>query len=120
MWKLFEHICMSVVRNLIYLYLNCDYTQPVWEQISNTNQFIQNAQLTFGRAVPTYPLRVYSEILMFRIARGQRSGDRSHPLVVVDHNNRRSKTHCVIMRASVCKHTVACGCKLVHAVSGSY
>ena len=92
MWKLFEHICMSVVRNLIYLYLNCDYTQPVWEQISNTNQFIQNAQLTFWRAVPTYPLRVYSEILMFR---GQRNGDRSHPFVVVDHNNCHHACKCL-------------------------
>ena len=31
--------------------------------------------------------------------------------------NRTAKTHCAIMRASVCKHTVACGCKLLHQVA---
>jgi len=100
MWRLFEHIRMSVVRNLIYLYFNCDYTQPVWEQISNTKQFIQNAQLTFRRAVPTYPLRVYSEILMFRIARGQCNGDRSHPSL--DHNNQQESENALCHHA--CKY----------------
>ena len=40
-----------------------------------------------GCTVPTYPLRVYSEIPMTRIARGQRNVDRSHSLVVTSHNN---------------------------------
>jgi len=31
--------------------------------------------------------------------------------------NRTAKTHCVIMRASIYKHTVACGCKLLHPVA---
>jgi len=75
--------------SIICLYFNCGYTQPVWdsEQISNTNQFIQHAQRMCGCAVPTYPLRVYSGNLMIRMARGQRNGDRSHPLVVMHHNN---------------------------------
>jgi hypothetical protein len=79
-------IC-QLCGNIICLYFNCDYTQPVWEQISNTNQFIQNVQPTGGRTVPTYPLRVYSEIPMTRIARSQRNADRSHSLVVIYHNN---------------------------------
>jgi len=44
MWWLFEHFHISFVRNIIRQHFNCDYTQPVWEQISNTNQFIQNEQ----------------------------------------------------------------------------
>ena len=40
-------IC-QLCGNIICLYFNCDYTQPVWEQISNTNQFIQNVQPTGG------------------------------------------------------------------------
>jgi len=79
-------ICQSC-GNIICLYFNCDYTQPVLEQISNTNQFIQNIQPTGERTVPTYPLRVYSEIPITRIARGQRNADRSHSLVVIYHNN---------------------------------
>ena len=79
-------IC-QLCANIFCLYFNCEYTQPVWEQISNTNQSIQNVQPTGGRTVPTYPLRVYSEIQMTRIARGQCNADRSHSLVVIYHKN---------------------------------
>ena len=88
--------------NIICLYFNCDYTQPVWEQISNTNQFIQNVQPTGGRTVPTYPLRVYSEIPMTRIARSQRNADRSHSLVVVYHNNPQENEN------ALCQHAFRC------------
>ena len=76
-------VCLNILMcqlcgNTICLYINRNYTQPVSEQISNTNQFIQNVQST--GTVWTYPLRVYSEIPMTRIARGQRNDDRSHYL----------------------------------------
>jgi len=92
----------QLCRNIIRQYFNCDYTQPVWEQISNTNQFIQNAQPTGGRTVPTYPLCVYSEIPMTRIARGQRYVDRSHSLVVIHHNNPQES------ESELCQHACKC------------
>jgi hypothetical protein len=94
-------IC-QLCGNIICLYFNCDYTQPVWEQISNTNQFIQNVQPTGGRTVPTYPLRVYSEIPMTRIARSQHNADRSHSLVVVYHNNPQENEN------ALCQHAFRC------------
>jgi hypothetical protein len=94
-------IC-QLCGNIIWLYFNCDYTQPVWEQISNTNQFIQNVQPTGGRTVPTYPLRVYSEIPMTRIARSQRNADRSHSLVVIYHNNPQESENALCQHASRC------------------
>jgi len=98
-------IC-QLCGNIICLYFNCDYTQLVWEQISNTNQFIQNVQPTGpgGRTVPTYPPRVYSEIPMTRITRGQRNHDvdRSHSLVDIYHNNPQKSESVLYQHVSRC------------------
>jgi hypothetical protein len=103
-------IC-QLCGNIICLYFNCDYTQPVFEQISNNNQFIQNVQPTGGRTVPTYPLRVYSEIPMTRIARSQRNADRSHSLVVVYHNNPQENENALRQHAFRCVQA-RCGVRL--------
>ena len=97
--------------NIVCLYFNCDYTQPVCEQISNTNQFIQNVQPTGRCTVPTYPLRVYSEILMTHIARGQRNADRSHSLVIIYHNNPQENKCVSYQHVSRCAQA-RCGVRL--------
>ena len=84
--------------NIIYLYCNCDDTQPVWEQISNSNQFIQNVQPTGGRTVPTYPLRVYSEIPMTpSLAVSAKLTDHIRSSWFITTTHRRAKAHCANM-----------------------
>jgi len=97
------NICIcQLYWSIIRLYFNCDYTQSVWEQISNTNQFIKNAQPTGGSTVPKYPLRVYSEILMTFITRGQWNSDRSHSLVVMHHDNPQESESALYQHACKC------------------
>jgi len=87
-------IC-QLCGSIICLYFNCNYTQPVWEQISNTNQFIQNAQPTCGHAVWTYPLRVYSEILMIRMFTvSAMVTDHIRSLLCITTTHRRVKARC--------------------------
>ena len=62
-------------------------------------------QPTCGRAVPVYPLRVYSEILMMRIALGHHNANVSHPLTQYgsqQHTGERIESTCV----QVCVNTL--------------
>jgi len=110
-------IC-QLCGNIICLYFNDNYTQPVWELISNTNQFIQNVQPTGGRTVPTYP---YVCILKSRwrtsLAVSAMLTDHIRSSLFIKTTHRRAKTHSANMRPGVCEYAVACDCKLLHAVT---
>jgi len=107
MWRLFEHIHVSVMGNIICLYSNCDYTQPVWEQISNTNQFIQKHTPRVGVQFQHTPyVCILKSSWHALLAVSEMLTDHIRSSLCITTTHRRAKALCAIKRASVCKHAV--------------